>query len=258
MGRAQGSFQSARDGLDWVEVPAGVLVRGTPAEEVEAVVAAHADLGVQRGWIAKEAPRTEIVVPGFAIARTPVTWKQWTTFVEEAGPQAGVEPGPADHPVDGVRWEQAVMFCGWLADRTGLPVRLPTEIEWERAARGGDSREYPWGDTYVAGRANLIDAAVGGTCPVGSFPGGVSPFGVLDLAGNVDEWTLDRYVPYPGAPPGVPKVEDWAGDPHVTRGGGFFHGGEFNRRYGNQLMRARVLLQGVTLLLLALYFLGAG
>jgi toxoflavin biosynthesis protein ToxD len=126
---------------------------------------------------------------------------------------------PSRHPIDGVRWEQAQRFCVWLSDRLGELFRLPTEDEWERAARGDDTREYPWGDEYDANCANLAEARLGGTTPVGSFPRGASPFGVLDLAGNVDEWTATVYAPYPGAPADVPARESWALDPHVTRGG---------------------------------------
>lgn len=213
--------------IDWVEIPAGVLVRGTPAADIDAITAAHADLHVQRGWIAKEAPRAEVAVAAFAISRTPVTVAQWSAFAAATGRPPVT--GPPDHPVDGLGHADAVAFCSWLSARIGLPVRLPTETEWERAARGGDDREYPWGDRYLPGRANLADAGIGATTPVGSFPGGAGPFGVLDLAGNVDEWTGTRYAPYPGAPAGVPLVEDWAADPHVTRGGAFHHGRDLAR-----------------------------
>jgi len=218
------------DDIDWVEIPAGVLIRGTPVADIDAITAAHADLQVQRGWIAKEAPRTEVAVAAFAISRTPVTVAQWSVFAAAAGWGGGAAvTGPPDHPVDGLGWAAAVAFCSWLAARTGLPVRLPTETEWERAARGGDDREYPWGDHYTPECANLADAGVGTITTVGSFPRGASPFGLLDLAGNVDEWTDTRYAPYSGAPGDVPSVEDWAADPHITRGGSFHHGRDLAR-----------------------------
>jgi formylglycine-generating enzyme required for sulfatase activity len=76
-------------------------------------------------------------------------------------------------------------------------VRLPTEDEWERAARGDDVREYPWGDAFDPGRANLAEAGLERTSVVGTFPRGASPFGLLDLAGNVDEWTPRCIAPIP-------------------------------------------------------------
>jgi toxoflavin biosynthesis protein ToxD len=209
--------------IDWVEIPAGKLLRGTPLERVDAVARAHADIAVQRGWICKEAPRSEVDVGAFAISRTPITVAQWRLFAAQSG-RFGVGGGlPVDHPIDGVSWEQASSFCRWLSKQAGFVVRLPTEAEWERAARGDDEREYPWGDRYASGCGNLADLNIGHTTAVGSFPRGASPFGVLDLAGNVDEWTASLYAPYPGAPPDVPARETWARDPHVTRGGGFLH-----------------------------------
>jgi formylglycine-generating enzyme required for sulfatase activity len=209
--------------IDWVEVPAGTLVRGTPADRVDAIAKAHSDIAVQRGWIAKEAPRSELTVPAFAIARTPITVAQWRLFAAQSGRHGAAALQPADHPIDGVSWEDASSFCRWLSARAGYAVRLPTETEWERAARGDDEREYPWGNRYASGYGNLADLGIGHTTGVGSFPRGASPFGVLDLVGNVDEWTGSLYAPYLGAPPDVPAVESWAMDPHITRGGAFLH-----------------------------------
>jgi toxoflavin biosynthesis protein ToxD len=228
--------RSVRDGkdpvIDWVEIPAGLLVQGTPIEDIDAIAAAHADIGVQRSWIAKEAPRRELRLPAFAIARTPVTVELWSRFAEEMRLPPPQQPHGPNHPIDGVGWDEANHFCVWLADKYRWRVRLPTESEWERAARGGDAREYPWGDRYEPGRANLADLRIRKTTPVGSFPGGASPFGVLDLVGNVDEWTATPYAPYPGAPPDAPSVADAnaaATDPHVTRGGGFIHNRDLAR-----------------------------
>ncbi|QMU77301.1 formylglycine-generating enzyme family protein [Streptacidiphilus sp. PB12-B1b] len=208
--------------VDWVEVPAGVLQRGTSADEVAEVALRYADTGVPVEWYRKEAPRAEIRLPAFRIARTQVTVGQWTLFA--AATDRPIPQAPADHPVVGVTWGAATAYCRWLGEQLDDPgVRLPTEDEWERAARGGDAREFPWGDRYRTGLANLVDLGIGTTTPVGSFPSGASPFGVLDMAGNADEWTSTLYAPYPGAPTEVPAVEDWAFDPHVTRGGSFRH-----------------------------------
>ena len=182
------------------------------------MVRAHADLGLPRSYFAKEAPRQSVEVAAFTIAATPVTSNVWRTFRANTDGSAEAST-PSGHPIEGVRWDQTQLFCAWLSDQLGESFRLPTEAEWERAARGDDTREYPWGDRFDPGCANLAEARIGGTTPVGSFPRGASPFGVLDLAGNVDEWTSSIYVPYPGAPSDVPAVETWALDRHVTRGG---------------------------------------
>ncbi|MFD5896509.1 MULTISPECIES: formylglycine-generating enzyme family protein [unclassified Streptomyces] len=208
--------------VDWVDVPAGTLWRGTPVEEVARLAHRYADTGVPVEWYLKEAPRAEIHVPAFRIARTQVTVGQWSLFSAATG--RPVPRAPANHPVTGITWEAATAYCRWLGNRLGgLDVRLPTEDEWERAARGDDDREFPWGDGYRTGLANLVDLGVGTTMPVGSFPEGAGPFGVLDMAGNADEWTSTLYAPYPGAPAEVPGAEDWAFDPHITRGGAFRH-----------------------------------
>ncbi|MFI0901122.1 formylglycine-generating enzyme family protein [Streptomyces sp. NPDC020983] len=207
--------------VDWVEVPAGLLHRGTPAEEVTAVAGRYADTGALPEWFMKESPRTRIHVPAFRIARTPVTVGRWALFAEATG--APVPHGAQDHPVIGIPWAAAVAYCRWLGGRLGLGVRLPTEDEWERAARGDDGREFPWGEEYRPGLANLVDLGIGTTTPVGAFPEGASPFGVLDMAGNADEWTSTPYAPYPGAPAEVPATEPWAFDRHITRGGAFRH-----------------------------------
>ncbi|MFI0424833.1 formylglycine-generating enzyme family protein [Spongiactinospora sp. 9N601] len=199
--------------VDWVEIPAGVLLRGIPAEEIEAVAHRYAATGVPVEWYRKESPRPEIHVPAFRIARTLVTVGQWTLFAHATGRPA--QQAPTDHPVIGVTWQEAVDYCHWLGERLGgLDVRLPTEGEWERAARGDDDR---------TGLANLVDLGIGTTTPVGSFPGGAGPFGVLDMSGNADEWTSTLYAPYPGAPADVPTTEGRAFDPHITRGGAFRH-----------------------------------
>lgn len=207
--------------VDWVEVPAGLVHRGTPTDEVPAVARRYADTGVPEAWYLKEAPRAGIHVPAFRIARTPVTVGEWSVFAAATGLPA--PHGERDHPVIGIAWEDAVEYCAWIGGRLGHEVRLPTEDEWERAARGDDDREFPWGDEYRTGLANLVDLGLDTTTSVGSFPEGASPFGVLDLAGNADEWTSTLYAPYPGAPAEVPLVEDWAFDPHITRGGAFRH-----------------------------------
>ncbi|HEY7984782.1 MAG TPA: SUMF1/EgtB/PvdO family nonheme iron enzyme, partial [Ktedonobacterales bacterium] len=104
-----------------------------------------------------------------------------------------------DHPVVKVSWLDATAYAAWLARVTGLPWRLPTEAEWEWAARGEEGRLYPWGDQWDPARANTSEGGKGGTTPVGAYAGrgDASPCGAHDMAGNEWEWTSSAWQQYP-------------------------------------------------------------
>ena len=131
--------------------------------------------------------------------------------------------GRADHPVALVRWDDAVAYCAWLSSETGRPVRLPTEAEWEKAARGGiDGRRYPWGDRTDRNMANFLSdpslKATHGTTPCGTYP--PNGYGLYDMAGNVWEWVQDWHGPdyYASSPLDNPHGPP-AGQLRLLRGG---------------------------------------
>ncbi len=133
-------------------------------------------------------PRT-VHVNVFAIARLPVTNGEFAEFSATGHAATGWRRGPVDHPAEGLSWADAVAYCRWLSVATGRIYRLPDEREWEKAARGVSGRRWPWGNNDDAMRANVREAERAGTTPVGAHPAGASPEGVLDLIGNVREWT---------------------------------------------------------------------
>ncbi len=156
-----------------------------------------------------EFPQSSVMVGEFQIGTYPVTVAEYATAV-----RAGVLDAPPDdfglkwqqmcqqrpdHPVVHVSWLDMMAYCRWLAQVTGQSWRLPTEAEWEKAARGTDGRIYPWGNQWEKARANTGDGGPGTTTPVGVYAskGDASPYGCHDMAGNVWEWTSSTYKSYP-------------------------------------------------------------
>jgi formylglycine-generating enzyme required for sulfatase activity len=130
----------------------------------------------------------------------------------------------ANHPVMGIPWPEAGAYADWLRARTGRPYRLPTEAEWEKAARGGDGRLWPWGNGWDSSRANGREAGSGRTTPVGHYsPRGDSPYGCADMAGNVWEWCESLYAPYPYSCDGSREAQNDRAI-RVARGGSFRDG----------------------------------
>lgn len=155
-----------------------------------------------------ETPIQLLNVTDFMIMRFPVTNLQYARFMQAVSHRpplfwkAGLLPqGKEDHPVVGVSYYDAIAFCAWAADQTGLPIRLPTEPEWEKAARGPQFRVYAWGDAWNPVACNSNEARLNDTSPVGKFsPAGDSPYGVADTGGNVQEWTSSLFGNYPYDP----------------------------------------------------------
>jgi formylglycine-generating enzyme required for sulfatase activity len=154
-------------------------------------------------------PAHELNLPDYWISRYPVTALEYAAYVVAARrPLPGFWPHPvrwleeANRPAAGVCWREALGYCAWLAQQTGRQVRLPTEAEWEKAtvwdADHGTKRLYPWGNDFDPAYCNAAESLIGATTPVDAYRlVGDSAYGVSDLFGNVAEWTLARYQPYP-------------------------------------------------------------
>jgi formylglycine-generating enzyme required for sulfatase activity len=218
-------FRTPAPAEGMVLVPAGTFVMGS-------------DVGAD-----DERPRREVYLGAFYIDKYEVTNGEYVEFlnaVEDHLERCGghvcidtkdedpdshilykagrytVETGYENHPVIKVSWYGAKAYCEYYGKR------LPSEAEWEKAARGTDGRVYPWGDKFDAHKANT-DYKVGDTTPVGSYPEGISPYGAYDMAGNVWEWVADWYQAYPGSD----YRSDFFGQKYkVVRGGSWNHPGD--------------------------------
>ncbi len=190
-----------------IEIPAGPFTMGSDSGDPE------------------DAPAQEVDLPAFAIDQFEVTNADFESFVaatghvtdaEDAGKKSWRDSfgeGKENHPIVRVTWNDANAYCAWV------DKRLPTEAEWEKAARGTEGLIFPWGNEWVAGNANVKEAGLRTTVAVGSFGAGASPYGVDDMAGNVWEWTADWYQPYAGNTAGDIYYGEQC---RVIRGGGWF------------------------------------
>jgi formylglycine-generating enzyme required for sulfatase activity len=225
------------------DVPAARARLGLEKEGVGQVTARWRHAGVIEDWIAKECPAYEVDLPAFRIALHPVTNAEYQRFLEDTGStelptswRFGVCPdGLGNHPVWTVSPEAADAYAAWLAGRTGRAFRLPTEAEWEYAAAGPEGREFPWGEAFGPGYANTVEYGPLTTTPIGVYPAGRSPFGVYDMAGNVEEYTADDYLPYPGGGAVADDLAVTRGTYRIARGGSFTRFGDLartRRRHG--------------------------
>ena len=166
-----------RLGFDWIMIPAGPFVMGS-------------DVGADPRATDDETPQHRLVLPSFCISRFPVTNAQYNQFVGAAGyatpphwTEGRIPAGREEHPVVNVTWHDAQAFCTWAG------VQLPSEAQWEKAARGRDGQIYPWGDDEPQADRCNYDRVIDDTSPLGAYAAGDSPYGTADMAGNVLEWT---------------------------------------------------------------------
>ena len=192
--------------MEFVRIPAGEFLMGSDPKKDR--YAKDNEQPQRRGYLSE-----------YYIGKYPVTNAQYKAFaktnwyiLDVANILIKIPWGKNNHPVVNVSWYQARYFCEWLTGESVQYFSLPTEAQWEKAARGTDGRIYPWGDEWDASRLNSEEAGISGTTPVGQFsPQGDSPYGAADMAGNVWEWVADWY--------GARYYQKYQGEPRVLRGG---------------------------------------
>jgi formylglycine-generating enzyme required for sulfatase activity len=203
--------------MEMLRVPAGSFWMGSHPDRDE-----HAQ--------ENEQPRHRVKLADYYIARHPVTHTQYAMFAQAMQRDFKLVEGKEDHPVVNVSWHDAAAFCTWLSQLTGFQFNLPTEAEWEKAARGTDGRIYPWGDEFEAKRLNSFENGIRETTPAGKYsPEHDSPYGIADMCGNVWEWCADWYAEDEYARRAKARTVDplgpEAGMMKVLRGGAF----DFNK-----------------------------
>lgn len=200
-----------------VLIPAGSFLMGSTQEQLKNET--HKD----------ETPQGRVELDEYWIGKYPVTNAEYQSFVRESGhppPQEwkGMEypAGKGGHPVTSVTWKDCLAYCRWLKEQTRKPYGLPSEAEWEKAARGADGRIYPWGNDFDRKKVNSKEAGARGTTPVGQYsPAGDSPYGIADAAGNIWEWTRSLHRAYPYDPGDGRELMNAEGL-RVLRGGSFY------------------------------------
>jgi formylglycine-generating enzyme required for sulfatase activity len=187
-----------------------------------------------------EKPAHKLTLPEYHIGRVPITNAQYALYIQDAKirpPEhwrgGNVPSGLGNHPVVNVSWEDALAYCQWLGEKIEKLVSLPSEAEWEKAARGDkDKRKYPWGNDWREAHCNSYELGLDDTTPVGLFLNSTSPYGLLDMNGNVCEWTRtigdDKFAyPYQGND-GRENLSQKSAK-RILRGGSFTHDQHFAR-----------------------------
>ena len=214
---------SALDRKEMVLIPSGDFLMGTNKVDKDDT---HKKIGAVKPLYLDQHPERKVFLGSYYIDRYEVTNKKYIEFLEKnqftdhpAHWNEGIYPeGQGDHPVTQVTWWEAWSFCQW-EDK-----QLPTEAQWEKAARGPNGLSFPWGNEYKKGNANVGIEGDRQTVPVNAYPEDSSHYKVIGLSGNVMEWTLNWYLPYPG---NSRKEFRFGKTFKVLRGNGFQRAGHY-------------------------------
>ena len=228
------TITTSKDNAVMVYVPAGEFLMGSSDEDIEHFKQELFPLRDSARYD-NERPQRTVYVDAFYIDKFEVTNQQYKQFLSETGykPEHYLDRPPyntPNFPAVVLKWEDAVAYTVWAGKR------LPTEAEWEKAARGTDGRHWPWGDEWDDTKLSGNDGrghrdGYKETAPIGQFPQGASPYGAHDMAGNLWEWVADWYDPnyYRNSPTNVNPTGPESGDGHVLKGGGWAENHDFTR-----------------------------
>lgn len=214
---------------EMISLPHSTVPIGLAERNLEEINGDLESLGIKKEWIAKECPRHTVKLNAYLIGKYPITNSEYLHFLREnpkepipSSWEFGIYPNiKSNHPVYSIPFEAAQMYCDWLSKETGRNFRLPSEAEWEFAAAGPNQNEYPWGNRWIESIANTAELGLYQSTPVGIFPGGRSWCGAFDMAGNVEEYTADKYHVYPGGQLIEDDIYLRLGAYPVARGGSF-------------------------------------
>ena len=202
------------DGAEMVWIAAGDFIMGSSDADIATILEQLPDGRAEN--FTKEKPRRVVSLPGYWIYRDPVTVAQYRAYclaADRSMPTAPEWGWQEDHPIVNVGWNEVSQYAKWAN------AEIPTEAQWEMAARGDDGRIWPWGNSWIADLCSH-SANAASTQPVGSRPGNASPFGARDMAGNVWEWCLASPVgEYDRIASRTPQRRPAATSGHVLRGG---------------------------------------
>ena len=228
-------------------IPAASFMQGSNRSEIDECIQEWSDRLIDPNytremftqWITKEYPPFRVKLKKYSIAKFPVTNGQFEIYVsitDARKPDSLKLKKPSDHPVWGLTLSDVTGYISWLNSITDQTFRLPSEAQWEYAAKGPRNYKYPFGNVFDPACCNTIESGIGDTTPVDAYEDYCSPFGVCDLAGNVEEWTSDKYLPYPGGTMVKDDLYHRLGRNYpITRGGSFALGGDLarcTRRHG--------------------------
>lgn len=222
-----------KDGAVMVCIPEGEFIMGNTQADIAAMMREN-EIS-RRYWFAPEQPQHRVYLDGYWIYKYEVTVAQYRKFCKATGHNMPASPrwGWKDnHPIINVSWNDATAYANWAG------VRLPTEAQWEKAARGTDGRKFPWGNKWDASKcANSVNIRLRGPKPVGSYPGDISPYGAHDMAGNVCEWCADWFdKKYYGKSPRRNPTGPASGQVRALRGNSWGGGYVFGFRVAGRSM----------------------